>query len=320
MHAPARAKMSDMASGDQVDEYTRKTRDWLDDRFRTTDSRGVYVAHQPIYGFRRGPYDRGAVPRYVRSHRILSALAQIEFASLLDVGGAEGYHSHLVRHFFPSVTVRHSDLSAEACRRAREIFGLESEQADVHHLPFPDGAFDVVLCSESIEHVTDPDQAIKELLRVAARALVVTVPHEPEETVAQNREHHDDHAHLHTFDLNSFKHLESDGYVVDSSPLVSPISRVLGGLIDGARRPPTAGLRGVMVRAFNIASPVVAALAPDRMAARIVEKDRRRAEGRYGYEATLHVISRANSTKSVARAAPGAFEIMNVAVPEHRLM
>ena len=38
--------------------------------------------------------------------------------------------------------------------------------ADVHALPFSDGEFDAVLCTEVLEHTLDPVQAIREMMRV----------------------------------------------------------------------------------------------------------------------------------------------------------
>ncbi|MEW6332691.1 MAG: class I SAM-dependent methyltransferase [Thermodesulfobacteriota bacterium] len=51
-------------------------------------------------------------------------------------------------------------------------------RADVTRLPFSDGSFDVVICSEVLEHVPDGKAAIAELLRVLKPSgdLIVTVP------------------------------------------------------------------------------------------------------------------------------------------------
>lgn len=51
-------------------------------------------------------------------------------------------------------------------------------QATVLALPFPDGAFDLVLCSHVLEHITDDLGAIKELLRVSTPTgtLLIMVP------------------------------------------------------------------------------------------------------------------------------------------------
>ncbi|MBI5851580.1 MAG: class I SAM-dependent methyltransferase [Planctomycetes bacterium] len=150
--------------------YTRR---WLEDRFARTDEHGVFVAHMPIYGHRDGPADGGRLPRLARAVQILRALDEIEFASFLDVGCAEGYLAWVVRRLF-GARVAGADLSIEACRRAGELFDVDACACDAERLPFRDGAFDVVLCSETIEHVEHPLHVMLELQRVARRAVVFT--------------------------------------------------------------------------------------------------------------------------------------------------
>ena len=48
-----------------MDEYTEKTKKWLDKRFKMCNKEGVYFAHQPIYGFGKGNYEPYLIPRYV---------------------------------------------------------------------------------------------------------------------------------------------------------------------------------------------------------------------------------------------------------------
>lgn len=50
--------------------------------------------------------------------------------------------------------------------------------ADAHFLPFPPGTFDTILCSEVLEHLTDPERAVREMARVLASGgkLVLTTP------------------------------------------------------------------------------------------------------------------------------------------------
>ena len=49
---------------------------------------------------------------------------------------------------------------------------------DALDLPFPDGAFDRIICSEVLEHIWDDDRAIQQLVRVLRPGgrLAVTVP------------------------------------------------------------------------------------------------------------------------------------------------
>jgi ubiquinone/menaquinone biosynthesis C-methylase UbiE len=58
--------------------------------------------------------------------------------------------------------------------------GLNFLLADAHHLPFRDNCFDVAVLGETLEHVRDPVQALKEAYRVCRVKLLVTVPLEYE--------------------------------------------------------------------------------------------------------------------------------------------
>jgi SAM-dependent methyltransferase len=68
-------------------------------------------------------------------------------------------------------------------------------RADLLSLPFPDGAFDVVMASEVLEHIPDDAQAMAEIARVVRPGgkVAVTVPRFWPERVcwALSREYHD---------------------------------------------------------------------------------------------------------------------------------
>jgi SAM-dependent methyltransferase len=57
---------------------------------------------------------------------------------------------------------------------AREYVGVDARNpaadvlGSVESLPLPDGAFEVVLCTQVLEHCADPPQAVRELRRVTA--------------------------------------------------------------------------------------------------------------------------------------------------------
>jgi ubiquinone/menaquinone biosynthesis C-methylase UbiE len=210
-----------------MDEYTKKTKDWLEQRFRLCDEQGVYLAHQPIYGFNKGHCEKfePILSRCVPTYQIMKALSHLKFNSLLDVGGAEGYKAALIRELF-NVYVKSSDLSEEACKRAKEIYHLDSEQVDIHNLPFKENEFDVVVCSETLEHVSDHKKALDELLRVAKKAVVITVPHDPREFVDKNIKTQKIHGHIHVFNLDSLNFLKSRGYQVSRKKMLSSYTYV----------------------------------------------------------------------------------------------
>lgn len=167
--------------------YTYITRNWLDERFRRRSDAGVYLAHMPIYGLGAGDCELDQPGHLARVLRILRQLDQLEYETLLDVGGAEGFLPHLARTIH-GVTAVTTDLSHEAGLRANELFGLPSAAVDCHLLPFADDAFDVVVCSEVIGHVEHPVETILELQRVARRAVILTT-----ERVQYDRQRIDDY-------------------------------------------------------------------------------------------------------------------------------
>ena len=216
-----------------MNDYTQKTRDWLDVRFRQTDSQGVYFAHQPIYGFRMGHCEKSLLHRYIITYHIMHMLSHFTFESLIDVGGAEGYKGAMVRHLF-GAGVKSCDLSQEACDRADEIYNVDSQAIDVQDLPFETDSFDIVLCSEVLEHVQDFETAVEQLVRVSRKAVIITLPHESQKHVEKHRTQ--PHAHLRSFSLSSLDYLESRGFDITRTKMNNPFLKPLGLIVEAMPR------------------------------------------------------------------------------------
>jgi ubiquinone/menaquinone biosynthesis C-methylase UbiE len=198
-----------------MDEYTFKTMTWLNRRYRKTDLDGIYIAHQPIYGFHDNHSEPNVLERYNRAFQILKAISHLDVHSLVDVGASEGFIASLIRDH-QGVDVTCTDISEEACNRARDIFHHKAFPADARALPFQDDQFDAALCSETLEHIVDYSKALDELLRVARKAVIITVPHERPEQVTVNREQGELHAHINAFERNQFDYLLSKGFQIIS--------------------------------------------------------------------------------------------------------
>lgn len=89
---------------------------------------------------------------------------------LLDVGCGTGAASRSAATVAASVVG--IDLSSEMIRKAQAladgIANVHVEIADSEHLPFADGTFTAVVCSNSFHHYPDPGRAVREMARVLA--------------------------------------------------------------------------------------------------------------------------------------------------------
>jgi SAM-dependent methyltransferase len=110
-------------------------------------------------------------------------------ARILDVGCGSGRHTAaayaLPKTIAVGVDLCRTDLCA-ACRRLAFHDQVDAggggawafAAADSRRLPFADGAFDLVVCAEVLEHIIDHRRAVAELVRVLRPGgdLVVSVP------------------------------------------------------------------------------------------------------------------------------------------------
>jgi len=123
----------------------------------------------------RGFYERPEVPassgqdRARRQARMLTDVLRdvAAPASIVDVGCGDGAATNLAAQVNPGHRIVGLDWSADALRRARSR-GLTLVRAEVEPtgLPIASGRADVVIMSELIEHLIDPDSALEEARRV----------------------------------------------------------------------------------------------------------------------------------------------------------
>jgi SAM-dependent methyltransferase len=98
---------------------------------------------------------------------------------VLEVGVGEGHVTERVRERFPTAAIVGVDLPDEELAGDWRAAGLACVFGDATRLPAPDGAFDLVLAIEVLEHIPGPEAALAELARVCSGTLVASVPLEP---------------------------------------------------------------------------------------------------------------------------------------------
>lgn len=98
---------------------------------------------------------------------------------IFEIGIGEGVVTSRVIERFDGVPVIGLDLPDEELAAQWQSRDLSCVFGDASSLPFPDGAFDLVLAIEVFEHLPDPDAAMAELARVCSGSLIASVPFEP---------------------------------------------------------------------------------------------------------------------------------------------
>lgn len=91
----------------------------------------------------------------------------LERLNLLNVGGSAGIiDNHLADYFFQVVSIDIDDSAVKHAKRTYTKKNLEFQVADALHLPFLNDSFEVVVCSQVYEHVSNAKQMFAEIFRV----------------------------------------------------------------------------------------------------------------------------------------------------------
>jgi cyclopropane fatty-acyl-phospholipid synthase-like methyltransferase len=124
------------------------------------------------------------VERFVRGSaaemermRAMVALVPPDTSTLLDVGAGHGVFLEELR-LTRGVVGTGVEITQAKVDYARSR-GLDLRLGDASALPFPDASFDTVVCCEVLEHLPfgTYEAACRELARLAARCVVVSVPY-----------------------------------------------------------------------------------------------------------------------------------------------
>lgn len=119
----------------------------------------------------------GTLREVALADNILSLLPTMDAdLSLIDIGCGDGFLSINLAKY--SKKIFFFDLSLNRLRNVRSNTGQYGLiNGDIKSLPFADNSFDFVICSEVLEHIHDYLKALDELVRIARRLIIITVPH-----------------------------------------------------------------------------------------------------------------------------------------------
>lgn len=97
---------------------------------------------------------------------------------ILDMGCGSGFLASLIKKLNPEIIVHGFDVSGSALAKAEHLdskFLLDLDKQDV---PLPDENYDVIVCSEVLEHIYDVDHALGQMRRLLKKngLGIITVP------------------------------------------------------------------------------------------------------------------------------------------------
>lgn len=129
--------------------------------------------HVPIFGSLR----EISLAEHIMS--VLPKINQQMQVSCIDIGCGEGYVLYRLQKKYPSLHLTGLDLSTGRLKTTKQhVPHAQLLKGDVLALPFQNKQFDIVICSELLEHVEEYTKVVDELLRVTKHTLIITVPNE----------------------------------------------------------------------------------------------------------------------------------------------
>lgn len=129
-----------------------------------------------------------------RVRKVLGILRGLQPTNLLDIGSGRGAFLWPLLDAFPDLPVTAIDLLDHRAAdmqavQAGGVAQLAAQKMDVTALAFADHSFEAVTMLEVLEHIPETEQALREVCRVAWRAVIFSVPSRPD----------DNPEHIHLF-------------------------------------------------------------------------------------------------------------------------
>lgn len=126
----------------------------------------------------RNPIQRLLLWNFFRN--LLSLISKKQVDLILDVGCGEGFTLNRLKENGIGKKLEGIEYKKEAIELGKKTYpDIKITEGSIYNLPYKDNSFDLVLCTEVLEHLDDPSKALEELIRVSKKYLVLSVPNEP---------------------------------------------------------------------------------------------------------------------------------------------
>ncbi len=111
---------------------------------------------------------------------VVKTTRPLNIDTVLDVGCGEGFTLARLKKEKIGKSYEGIEYDDTAIELGKKLYPtLEIKKGDIYKLPYKDNSFDLVVCTEVLEHLENPKKAYKELLRVSRKYVLLSVPNEP---------------------------------------------------------------------------------------------------------------------------------------------
>ena len=138
-----------------------------------------------------------------RVDKVVGLLKGLDFETILDIGSQRGNFLWKIINDLPQKRIASIDISERYYNVHKKVLMENAYLGDVKVLPFKDNSFDIITCLEVLEHIDDTNKVINELIRVASKYVILSVPSKED----SNPEH------IHCFTNKDLENL-FEGYTV----------------------------------------------------------------------------------------------------------
>lgn len=126
----------------------------------------------------KNPIQKFLINNFYQS--LISLVKPVKASSILDVGCGEGFTLVSLRRNKIGKFLEGIDYSKDSIVLGKRMYpNLNIKQGNIYKLSYPTNSFDLLVCTEVLEHLQDPTKAIRELVRVSKKYIVFSVPNEP---------------------------------------------------------------------------------------------------------------------------------------------
>ena len=111
---------------------------------------------------------------------VVKTVKPLQINSVLDAGCGEGFT--LARLQKEKIGKVHEGIEYDetAIALGRKTYPkVYIRKGDIYDLPYKSNSFDLVICTEVLEHLENPKKAYRELIRVSRKYILISVPNEP---------------------------------------------------------------------------------------------------------------------------------------------